>query len=320
MLIDDLRSIVRENKGKEKIFLRNLLKEQLQYYVLDFVYSSRWGEHFLFKGGTCLRFCFKLPRLSEDLDFDVKNYENFDLAEFCRDLKNYFTKKLQMKQFNLKITGNNQQVFLKFPIMENLNLRTNRSQTNILFLRLDIQGVDSAIYDEKISLISKAGFSSIVKRYSLPDLFSSKIAAILNRSFKKGKNNQITFKGRDYFDLIWFLERNTKPNLARLEDITKINKKAVSKKLNKKIEKININYLKEDLSPLFPSQQFVNEFCNSFKSLCQKRRCPQCDSILTYREGATGIGAGSETDMPSLTKTHYKCSVCGKIFTKPTEA
>ncbi len=276
MLIDELKTIVRENKKDRGVFLRNLLKEQLQYYVLDFVYSSDWGSRFLFKGGTCLRFCFDLPRLSEDLDFDIQDYDNFDLEKFCQSLENYFTKHLQVKRFSLKVAGNNRQVFLKFPIMEELGLRDNAAQTDTLFLRLDIQGVDSNIYEEGVSLISKANFNFIIRRYSLADLFSSKIAAILTRSFKKGKNNQITFKGRDYFDLIWFLEKGVEPNFKRLEDITGFGKNTVSEKLDEKVKAIDIKYLKEDLLPLFASQKFVTEFCDNFKKLYEKHRCSVC--------------------------------------------
>jgi predicted nucleotidyltransferase component of viral defense system len=314
MLVDELKSIVRENKKNRSVFLRNLLKEQLQYYVLDYIYSSEWGNRFLFKGGTCLRFCFDLPRLSEDLDFDIQDYDSFDLEKFRQSLENYFTKHLQVKRFNLKTAGNNQQIFLKFPLMEELGLRNNAAQTDTLFLRLDIQGIDSDIYEEKVSLISEANFNFIVKRYSLADLFSSKIAAILTRSFKKGKNNRITFKGRDYFDLIWFLEKGVKPNFKRLKDITGYNKKAVSEKLNNKVQAINIKYLKEDLLPLFPSEKFVTGFCNNFEKLYKNHRCPKCGSILAKSVGAFGVGAGSETNLPQLTTNTYQCLVCKKTF------
>lgn len=44
-------------------------KEYLQYIFLHAL--SRHPEHFVFKGGTCLRICFGLERASEDLDFNA---------------------------------------------------------------------------------------------------------------------------------------------------------------------------------------------------------------------------------------------------------
>lgn len=273
MLIDNLKSVVNENKKQvNDLFLRNLLKENLQYYVLNYIYSSDWAERLLFKGGTCLRFCFDLPRLSEDLDLDVKEYNQFDLDQFLTDIKDYFTKTLQYKDLDLYVSASKQQIKLKFPIMKDLGLKENRSESNLLFLRLDIQEVDSNVYKEEVSLISTYDFNFVIKRYSLQDLFSSKIAAILTRSFKKGDNNKITFKGRDYYDLIWFLEKGITPNYKRLEDITGNNKETAIKELDKKVEKVNKKYLIEDLSPLFREKDFVNNFGENFKELYDSNR------------------------------------------------
>ena len=275
MLLDRLKKITKKEiiaDSVGKLFLRNLLKESLQYYVLDYVYSSAWGSSFLFKGGTCLRFCFGLPRLSEDLDFDIKNYKEFNLKKFCQSLSDYFIKKLQFKEFGLKVAKNNQQVYLKFPLMDQLGLKENNSESPILFLRLDLNPVDSNIYQEEISLITDDDFNFIIKRYALTDLFASKLAAILERTFKKGKGDIITFKGRDYFDLIWFLQKNIKPNFLRLENITGVKKNQLIKKIDNKVNQINLDYLKEDLLPLFRKRDFVNSFCNSFSELYQTNK------------------------------------------------
>ena len=44
MLIDDLKIIVDRNKGGNSLYLRNLLKEALQIYSLNFVYTSVYAE------------------------------------------------------------------------------------------------------------------------------------------------------------------------------------------------------------------------------------------------------------------------------------
>ncbi len=273
MLVDDLKAVVEDNKGSvDKIFLRNLLKETLQYYVLDYIYTSTWGDRFLFKGGTCLRFCFDLPRLSEDLDFDFKNYEDFKLDLFCRDIEDYFGRKLQYKDLEIKVTGNQKQVKLKFPIMEDIGLKKDKSETNLLFLRLDMSPVDCETYEDEISLISRYDFNFVINRYSLPDLFSSKIAAILTRTFTKGKGSRVTFKGRDYFDLIWFLERGVQPNFERLEEITGFDKESALRELDEKVSEVNVNYLKEDLAPLFREKGFVDKFAGNFEKFYEDNR------------------------------------------------
>ena len=274
MIINNLRDIVQKNKDQASgLFLRHLLKEALQIYTLNFIYSSTYGEKFLFKGGTCLRLCFDLPRLSEDLGFDIKNYQEFDVKKFCRDLKNYFTKQLQYKEVKIKIAGSKKQIFLKFPIMNQLGLTKNKSKSNVLFLRIDLNPTDSSIFKEKVSLYSSYDFNFLIKSYSLADLFASKIAAILQRTFRKGKKNLITFKGRDYFDLIWFLGKGVRPNFKRLGDIVKIQKrKDILEELDSKVEKVKEEYLREDLLPLFADEKFVGNFVNNFKKLYRNGR------------------------------------------------
>lgn len=279
MLVDSLKKIIKKTEAVEitnKLFLRNLLKESLQFYVLDYIYSSPWGENFIFTGGTCLRFCFKFPRLSEDLDFDIKDYDNFNLDKFCQSLSDYFTKKLQYKNFSYKIAKNKMQIYLKFPIMEELGLRKDSGESPILFLRIDLSPVDSSKFSEEVSLISANNFNFIIKRYSLSDLFASKISAVLERTFKKGKDDAVTFKGRDYFDLIWFLQKEIKPNYKRIKDITGFNETQVVKEIDNKVKQVNKMYLKEDLLPLFRESGFVDDFCTNFQKLYKS---------LTYKVG-----------------------------------
>ena len=86
MILDELQLTLDRNRQKNPLYLRNLLKEHLQYYLLNFVYNSPYAEKFLFKGGTCLRFCFDLPRLSEDLDFDVKDFKGLRAEYAGKDM------------------------------------------------------------------------------------------------------------------------------------------------------------------------------------------------------------------------------------------
>jgi predicted nucleotidyltransferase component of viral defense system len=47
-----------------------LLREYLQYRLLEIIYSSPFAEKLVFLGGTCLRIVHDNRRFSEDLDFD----------------------------------------------------------------------------------------------------------------------------------------------------------------------------------------------------------------------------------------------------------
>jgi len=64
-----LLQLLDEHKDTTAFFRRNVVKEYLQILVLSFLYSEAQYQQLIFYGGSCLRHCFGLPRLSEDLDF-----------------------------------------------------------------------------------------------------------------------------------------------------------------------------------------------------------------------------------------------------------
>jgi len=275
MIEDNLRLVLEKNRDKNVLYLRNLLKEQLQYLVLNYICNSSYGDKFLFKGGTSLRFCFDLPRLSEDLDFDVEDYENFDFNKFTNEIKNYFFSKLKYKDINIKIAGRNRIIYLKFPILNKIKfpIRQDKPSENDLFVRIDLSSIKGKNFKKDITLKSTYDFSFIIKRYSVEDLFSSKIAAILSRETWEGKIKKPRFKGRDYFDIFWLQEKGFVPNFKYLITIlpytseTKI-KKALKIKLedaSKKREE-----LRKDLSPFFEDQKFINDFISNFDQFAYK--------------------------------------------------
>lgn len=272
MFLDSLKNIVEKNRDvTSTLYLRNLLKETVQLYVLNFIYTSDYGNDFLFKGGTCLRICFDLPRLSEDLDFDIKEYSSFRIEKFEQELKNYFVAKLQYKNLQIKRAKNQKQLYLKFPIMEELGLKKDASESPLLFVRIDVSPMDSEFYNEEITLKSTRDFSFVIRRYSLSDLFVSKISAVLQRTFRKGKGDKIMFKGRDYYDLIWFFEQGVKVNSERLEDITGIkSRKELVAELDEKVKSVKAQYLKEDLMQFFAEPKFVDSFVQNFPQLYEQ--------------------------------------------------
>lgn len=268
MIIKSLGQIIAQNKEEGYLYLRNLLKEQLQFYVLNFVYGSKWGENLIFKGGSALRICFDLPRLSEDLYFDFLDKKSFIVNSFLADLRAYFTKDLQYKDLSIKISSKHNIIYLKFPVLDKLGLAESQEKTKILFLRIDLSPSVGKKYKIEVSSKSTSNFSFVVKRYSLPDFFAGKIAAILTRTTKEGKEIKPRTKGRDYFDLVWFLEKKVQLNFDYLQEIIKIKeKKELKKRLLQKIEELDLKILKQDLDPLFKDKNFVEDFVKNYKQI-----------------------------------------------------
>src|SRR3989338_1164005 len=65
-----LANIEKYYSENERPFKRNILREYLQYKILEIVFNSKIGQQLAFLGGTALRILYNNSRFSEDLDFD----------------------------------------------------------------------------------------------------------------------------------------------------------------------------------------------------------------------------------------------------------
>ena len=108
-------------------------------------------------------------------------------------------------------------IILKFPVLKKLGFVKNiKSESDLLYLKIEIEKNKYSIYNTKVTPISRDNLFFVVKNYDLETLFANKIGAILGRK-DKVFNNKFDFKGRDFYDLIWFLENGIKPNLKRVQ-------------------------------------------------------------------------------------------------------
>ncbi len=92
-MIETLKKIIAEKRDTPSLFKRNIVKEYLQVVVLSFIYSNPEYNGLIFYGGFCLRHCFGLERLSEDLDFvDVE--KKVDINKIANSLKVFYKKSI----------------------------------------------------------------------------------------------------------------------------------------------------------------------------------------------------------------------------------
>lgn len=264
-MLDFLKTIIEEKKDTPNIFKRNLTKEYLQVLVLSFLYSKKDYSELVFYGGSSLRHCFNLPRLSEDLDFvDPKGKINF--KKLANDLENFFGKRLGTK-INIKVQKS--RIYLKFPILFDLGL-SGKSQSNFLIRKIEIFRDFVFCKNYKIEIIPLFKFSEsvLVRTFDLPTLMATKIRAVLLRKWEKtNKKGKVLakVKGRDYYDLMWYLEKGIKPNLKCIEGIK--TKKELKEKLLSVIKKIDSKSIKFDLEGLIEHRDFIEDLGNNIKKV-----------------------------------------------------
>ena len=110
-----------------------------------------------------------------------------------------------------------------------------------------------------------------MRHYSLADLMSGKIAAVLTRQRFWGESNQATIKGRDYFDLLWFLDKQIIPNLPRINDLIKetLSSKEFVDRLNEKVDlatsKFKLDFKRDLLSFVALSEPSISDYLESYQ-------------------------------------------------------
>lgn len=276
MIKQILKTIVQDKKlqGKSKSLIRNYLREYIQYLVLSLVYNQKKMKNLVFKGGSCLRICYTLPRLSEDLDFDYsgKKIGGNILKELDEFLKREIKKKYY-SQLETKIQSTIR-LYLKFPFLKDLGL-ANPSESNKLYVKIETSNKLSPFAEYTLTPVSKFGFNFIAYHYDLPSLMSGKINALLFRVwFKEPKNQegQIDIKGRDFYDLFWFLQKGVEPNWKMLKKTAGIkDKKELKSVLIKRIKKIvTPQKLSYDLANFISDNQFVDDFSKNYLAFINK--------------------------------------------------
>jgi len=236
--------------------------------VLDFIYSHPDYSQLLFYGGSALAHCFDLQRLSEDLDF-IDETKKINVAKLAKDLEDYFKKRTDLE---VKTTVQKFRIYLKFPILHDLGV-TTREETDILFLKVEIYSEFDfgTKYSTDIRPVFKYNRSVLIKTLDISTLMATKIRAILFRKWEKtdkqGKTT-VKVKGRDYFDLLWYLQKGIQPNISCIEGFE--NMKDLKEKLLGMVASIDSQSIQLDLEALIANPSFVNNMSKNMKAILER--------------------------------------------------
>lgn len=242
---------------------RILLKEVLQAYILDLLYNHPVYRQLNFYGGTCLHVVYNLNRLSEDLDFD--NGAGVDLSTLAEDILRLFRITLEYEPVEVKSQQGKNGILrltFKFPVLNELGLSPYGNEA--LHLKVEISN------HKQIAVLQKTpifylGHSLVPSHFSLESMMAGKMIACLERNFQRGRDGAF-IKGRDYYDLLWFMQKDIQPLEEKLK---KDGDKAYSVKsamqaIKVKIANISTDDLAVDLLPMFESRVFIESWLESF--------------------------------------------------------
>lgn len=255
--------------NKSKVSEQTKLREILQQTALLGLERCGFFEKAAFYGGTALRILYGLDRFSEDLDFTLlKADKNFDFTPFLEGMQ----KELSAFGFNMEITTKVKSIetsiisaFMKINTIE-LYLaieeekkaqNTNHNEKVQIKLEIDIDPPKYPFRVENHLVLNPTTF--YVLTLDKRDLFAGKMSAILYRAWK-GR-----VKGRDWYDLIWYIQNKTPLSLAYLEACMKqsghlemndhLDRTRLLDLLNAKIESIDWESAKLDMRSFIADPQ-----------------------------------------------------------------
>jgi predicted nucleotidyltransferase component of viral defense system len=204
-MLDLIRTFIAEAPNRETKI--DITREFLQLLILKILFDRGYFKNLAFVGGTALRFLYRLRRFSEDLDFSLFNkkgylFDNilktiiYDLTKsgFALDLKEQVKPPVQSAMFRFK------------DILFNLGLSNYKAEK--IAIKFEVDANPPKGWKTETSLITRH-FVFTVTHFDPASLYALKLHACFFRKYTKG---------RDFYDLLWYLGRNQKLNFKLLNN------------------------------------------------------------------------------------------------------
>ena len=224
-------------------FDKSILREYLQYKILNIIFKSKFSYKLSFLGGTALKICYNLDRFSEDLDFDNFSLTEKEFDELSKNIKRELS--LQAYEVEIKIVFKGAfRCYIKIP-----KILFDNTLSDLKDEKITIQ-VDTAAHNFRYSprnfYLQKFDVFRNIRLAPADLILSQKIAAIFGRK---------RAKGRDFYDAV-FLMGFTDFNFDYLDFKFGIkDKKTLKKELLQKTSDLDFRKLALDVMPFLMNSE-----------------------------------------------------------------
>jgi|SRR3989338_3797905 len=241
---------------------RALIREYLQTRIIAALYDKEGSPKLSFIGGTSLRLLRDLDRFSEDLDFDNLGLTAEQIKVLFQDIsyqlnREGFDARCEIKNKNGSGIGD-----IKFEKLL-FDLKISAHQSEKLSIKINYTTPKKKPATE-ILPVTRFGFAQNVVTNTMDVLLAQKIRAIFQRK---------DLQPRDFYDVVWFLARNIRPNQKILHDIGLKNEKDAFEALGKifdKDVKPNLRQFKARLLPFLINDEKIS-YLDLFGDIIEKQ-------------------------------------------------
>lgn len=187
---------------------RNIAREYLQARILGVLQRAGAMVPLAFQGGTCLRFLFALPRYSEDLDFALEGDSTlYNLRAYLTAIRAELAREGYVVDLSVRDRQPVQSAFVRVRgVLYEAGLSPHRDEALAVKIEVDTRPPAGAVLETRLV---RRHVPLRISHHDRGSLLAGKLHAILQRPYTKG---------RDLYDLIWYLSDPTwpAPNLALL--------------------------------------------------------------------------------------------------------
>ena len=208
-------SMVAEFQQKNAADERNAMHEVMQQIALAGLARGGFFERAAFYGGTCLRLLHGIRRFSDDMDFSLLEPDlGFRFEDYFPAVVEEF--KLAGKDVEIKMKHKGQPSAIESAFLKessdvfDIGFTTEKRQK----VKIEVDIDPPPKFETEMRVLHEPR-SCVIRSYTLPDLFAGKVSAAL---FRKWKHR---VKGRDWFDVAWYIAKRVPLNLAHLVERAK---------------------------------------------------------------------------------------------------
>ena len=187
---------------------RNFAREYLQARILGILQREGAMIPLAFHGGTALRFLYGSGRFSEDLDFALERRERgYDFRSYLQSIRTALAAEGYTVELRVRDDRVVHSAFVRFPGLP-FELGLSPHQSEVLAVKIEVDTNPPAGAVLATTLVRRHVILQL-QHHDQASLFAGKLHAILQRPH---------LKGRDIFDLVWYVSDPTwpEPNLALL--------------------------------------------------------------------------------------------------------
>ena len=244
----------------------NVLHEVMQQIALAGLARGGFFQKAAFYGGTCLRLLHGMHRFSDDMDFSLLEPDrNFRFEDYFPAVVEEF--KLAGKDVEIKMKHKGQPSAIESAFLKessdvfDIGFTTEKRQK----VKIEVDIDPPPKFSTEMCVLNEPR-SCVVRAYTLPDLFAGKVSAAL---FRKWKHR---IKGRDWYDVAWYIAKRVPLDLAHLVERAKESApeadvstpEKVIAAFNARIDSIDFENARLDVEPYVMDKVELDVWCADF--------------------------------------------------------